>query len=96
MWSSLSSLFAAGGKFDKASKPEQEADSEELVLEGGAAAEQETGEAPAGDEGDDALILGPAMWLVPKDEDTVATLVRVRESELQFFEELFQTIVGWD
>ena len=38
----------------------------------------------------------PELYVDSKDEDTVATLVRVRESELQFFEELFQTIVGWD
>ena len=38
----------------------------------------------------------PELYLDPKDEAMFATLVRVRESELQFFEELFQTILGWD
>jgi len=38
----------------------------------------------------------PELYVESTDEVTIAKLVRVRESELEFFEELLKTIVSWD
>lgn len=38
----------------------------------------------------------PELYVESTVEDTLVTLVRVQESELEFFEDLLQTIVSWD
>jgi hypothetical protein len=38
----------------------------------------------------------PELYVESTVEDPIATLVRVQESELEFFENLLQTIVSWD